>query len=323
MWDITIFDDVTYEAVVMTFTRHCKKWVFQKEETKEHKAHYQCRISLKKRLRQGAFVKVLSKQELWKKFHVSPTSTEIHNAQDFNYVMKNESRIEGPWMDSTSGIVIPEDVQEMKELRSWQNEIKIWATTGAYEKRKIRVIVDLVGNIGKTSIKRYLTWHDGDKVTVIPPMSDPKDFGRFVHSTIKPTTKCIIVDIPRGMTDEKQLKKLFSSIETVKDGSASEDRYKGNTKMFTPPKILIFMNFWPNREWMSSDRWDFRVIDKDNQLEIYNPNKRKEQVKPILRLMKKAEDSDDEETRPLKKGKAAVPGLGGGPAGPESESKEE
>lgn len=248
---------------------YCKKWGFSLERgTVNNHLHYQIMFSLVKKLTGASLIKLWATCSL-PSAHICPLSNAL--GDKFTYVCK-PGAIEGPWTSEDGEQEIPDDVEEMKMLRPWQDTLDKWAISKKWLPREVWILYDGPGGLGKTSFKRWIAWHRKDEVCVLPTFCDAKDFTRMVMSMRKDTTKCYIIDIPRGMDCPKMLKKLYSCIETLKDGSATEDRYKGRTVMFTPPRVLVFTNSAPNidkkRGWMSYDRWKFINVKDGNLVHL-------------------------------------------------------
>jgi len=266
-------DDVkTIYTLVRNFLKgYCKKWGFSLERgTVNNHLHYQIMFSLTKKLTGASLVKLWASCSL-PSAHMCPISN--NNQDKFTYVCK-PGAVEGPWTSEDGDQEIPEDVAEIKQLREWQDDLAKWAVLPKWLARKVKVLYDGPGGLGKTTLKRWLAWHGKGEIVVLPTFCDAKDFTRMVMSCRKDNTKCFVIDIPRGMDCPKMLKKLYSCIETLKDGSATEDRYKGKTVMFTPPRVLVLTNTAPNIDkrhgWMSYDRWDFINV-KDGKLISLTP----------------------------------------------------
>jgi len=235
-----------------------KTWCFQQEETKEAKKHWQGRLVLHKRKRLAELIKLVKGTAL-EGAHWSPTSTA--GSKTMSYVMKTDSRIAGPWTDKDVPEEIPEtpeDVADVDELLLWQESVINWAIQPTRESRLVWVLLDAKGNMGKSTFARYAKCKHRNVIMTLPPMSEAKDMARMIMSLNKKETKCWIIDIPRALTDEKVLKRIYACAETLKDGTAWDDRYKGRIVDFTPPRVLIITNTVPNIGWMSADRW--RII---------------------------------------------------------------
>jgi len=98
-WDITTWSDVVTEKgkkrINDVLTIIAEKSVWQVEESKAKNKHGQIRLRLKDKLRQGQVIELLKGHGL--EGHVSRTSKLVHAGKNFNYVMKEETRIDGPW----------------------------------------------------------------------------------------------------------------------------------------------------------------------------------------------------------------------------------
>lgn len=248
-----------YEDIDIVF-KFCKDyfkhWAFQKERSSDGYVHWQGRGSLIKKRTFGAF-KVIAHDAIHD-IHITITSKETHLAGNkFNYVMKADTRIEGPWTSEDKEMAyIPRQVREITELRPWQTSVirisKVWDT------RKIHCIVDENGNTGKSTLVSYMRCHDlGRK---IPFANDYKDIMRCVMDM--PTSNCYLIDIPRAISKDR-LFQMWGAIEEIKSGYAYDDRYSFKEKMFDCPQIFVFLNKKPDVEFLSNDRWVFHTIKMD------------------------------------------------------------
>lgn len=249
VWDMTIADGLFSVVQLKTLMKeHCKKWCFQLEEGKETGyKHYQCRVNFKSKQRITSIVKIFVGA------HVSPTSTV--NRDNMFYVTKDESRVAGPWKDDDP--YIPRQVREIAKLRPWQEGVislsKVWDT------RTINVIIDCVGNIGKTTLCSYMCVHRLG--TMIPFANDFKDIMRGVMD--RPKLGCYLIDLPRAISKDR-LYQLYGGIEMVKSGYAYDDRYKFQEEWFDCPAIFVFTNVVPDAALLSRDRWKlWEVVDNE------------------------------------------------------------
>lgn len=237
--------------IIVWLDEHCKKWAFQLEcgEETGYK-HYQGRVSLKVKTRLSTLINIT--KGTWT-FRWSIT----HDYKNEFYVMKEHTRIDGPWDDrNDKPIYVPRQIREIKELYPWQQSIidisLVWDT------RSIHCIIDPEGNKGKSILCTYMAVNRlGRK---IPYANNYKDIMRIVCDM--PTTKAYIVDLPRGV-DKRNLNGMFAAIEEIKSGYAWDDRYKFQEKFFDAPQIFVFTNIEPDRNSLSLDRWRFyNIIDK-------------------------------------------------------------
>ena len=251
VWDFTISCEKQpdYNKIRDACKQSCKKWVFQKEEGESGYIHWQGRISLKQKSRVGPHWD-------WGE-HWSPTSS-VNRDNDF-YVIKNHTRIEGPWKDCDP--FIPRQVLNIK-LKKWQQKIaddaSIWNT------RNINIIIDKEGGIGKSTLVNYLSCRG--LCRRIPAMESYKDFMRMVADC--PKSNLYLVDFPRAI-NKAQCQGFWAAIESVKDGYAYDDRYKFKECFFNCPNIWVFTNRRPDTELLSQDRWLFWEVS-EGELKLCN-----------------------------------------------------
>lgn len=262
VWDLTIptssgLEDLTHVGLVKTALQEwAKKWVFQEEISTEKKyQHFQIRMSLHKREREGSLAYKLKETAL--KGHLSATSTKA--SASFDYVMKADTRTRGPWKDTDEKVgKVPNDVARMKTLWPFQEKLRK-ECLGEADYRKIIVIVGLDGNNGKTGFRRWMQWHT--KAQYVPPIfGDMTKLLGFVCSF--PPNKVYIVDLPRGIKQNKKSKveDIWAGLEVIKGGDMYDWRHKGKAEMMSIPHIIVLTNEIPDRSLLSPDRWDIRYL---------------------------------------------------------------
>lgn len=254
VWDLTVpMDNCNSDELKAFFAEHCKKWCFQGEEGEETGyKHWQCRISLKTKIRKNQVLDLMS--EL--KGHVSRTSS-ANQKNDF-YVMKEDTRISGPYRDTD--LYVPWQYRNDVVWYPWQE--KVISIMGLIpSRRRIHIIVDRAGASGKSFLA---CWHGCRGLArVIPPLNDYKDLMRMMCDV--PNTHCLFVDIPRAL-DKKNLRGFFGAMETIKSGYAFDERYSFKEKWFDTPHIFVFSNKYPDMNLLTMDRWviwdmDFKMKD--------------------------------------------------------------
>lgn len=239
------------------FKKNCKKWGFQLEKGAKGTVHWQGRFSLKLKKR---FAQVLELMGGWEKVsYVAPTSNE--NRSNLFYVMKEETRLEGPWTDEDKEIYIPVDVRKIEKLRPFQKKLKKIATT--YHERRIDCVVDTIGCNGKTLFTRFMMVYGLGQL--LPFVNDFKDIMRMVMDL--PKAPCYFVDMPRAISKER-LFQFWAGIELVKTGYAYDDRYHFKQELFDPPRVIVFMNEMPDVSLLSRDRWKFWEIREEDLLAL-------------------------------------------------------
>lgn len=260
VWDITIPQkNWTVEQLHELFHDKCKKYAFQLEKGEQTDyMHYQCRISLHKKVRLSGLLKMFEKIG-----HFSPTSNE--GSKGTFYVMKDQTRVDGPWTDKNYD---PPRRQLKTVTKMLANGLYPWQQslidiTKEYDDRTIHIVIDHNGNTGKSSLCKMM-WQL--KIgQPIPPMQTAEDIVQFVKSL--PINKLYLIDMPRAMKKNK-LYGLYSGIETIKNGMLYDKRYKGQFEYIDEPNIIVFTNSPPKMKYLSHDRWNLWTV-KDKHLVEY------------------------------------------------------
>ena len=255
VWDITWkWEDEDIEKWKAFFTKYAKKWAYQKEKGDEGYVHGQGRISLVKKKRLCEMKALMDANDL-SGYHLSQTSNEVAKSGDLFYVMKEDTRIAGPWTDSDEEKIMTKQLAKIKQLYPYQNSIVEYLKT--WEDRKILCIVQPSGDVGKSGFCEYLEYHD--LAYEIPPMNDMQDIMQCVMSLDK-KWKAFTIDMPKAMKKEK-LAPFFAGLESLKNGVAYDKRYSFKKRRMDRPHIIIFTNSMPDTDLLSADRWDFRKIE--------------------------------------------------------------
>lgn len=267
MYDYTIPRDAyTIDELKSRLNTLCSRWVFQLEKGKEEGyEHYQCRISFKKKIR---YVTLKAKKKAGTEpltGHFSPTSNPTFLTGDNFYVMKEDTRMQGPWKDTDIAKVHTKqmDLFEKWELREYQKAIIKEAKI--FDLRKINLIYDPTGCCGKSLLSEFMEYHD--LAEEVPPFRMMDDIFQWVCT--RPVRPCYIVDMPRGMKKDR-LGDFYSGIEVIKNGVAYDKRYNAKKIRFDRPRIFIFTNTLPKFELMSKDRWEVWTIHNDFTYTIMN-----------------------------------------------------
>lgn len=240
-----------------------KSFVFQRERGgKTGYEHWQVRLSLWKKT-----TRAHARNLIWTGFQFpkegvsvyceptsNPTSTQ-NNA--FNYVMKLDTRVDGPWSDKDAPHYVPR--QFRMKPRKWQRQVL--DTANEFDDRKIDCIIDPQGGLGKSFImgKAWCKYR-------YPFISVVDDTARIIYSACdiligrqEREPKLMIVDVPRAF-NRKKMGSLMTAIEILKSGIISDSRNKFRHWEYDSPRIWVFMNFDVDLTLQSSDRWQFWTV---------------------------------------------------------------
>lgn len=119
--------------------------------------------------------------------------------------------------------------------------------------RKVKWIVDIKGNTGKSTFCDYLqAKHDAFIITG----GSHKDIAYDYQMQ-----KIVVFDLPRAYVDHKDIYKL---IEDFKNGRVFSTKYESCSKRVVGVKVAVFTNWQPDFEMLSEDRWDVTRLDDIN-----------------------------------------------------------
>lgn len=131
-------------------------------------------------------------------------------------------------------------------LRPWQEEV--WTAVENQTRRKITWCWEETGNVGKTVLADW--------------MASTKDAfccvgGKYADIALAyDCQEYVVFDLSR----EQHERVPYALLEGFKNGRIFSGKYASKNKLFKPAKVLIFANFEPDLEKMSSDRWDIHHI---------------------------------------------------------------
>ena len=250
------------DKFVEALKKIAKKWCFQEEKGDQTDyLHYQGRMTLisKKRPKQ-AHVLV---QKMFKGMHVSPTVKE--NRTDLYYVMKEDTRVDGPWTEKDAQRFVPE--QFRITLRPWQQTVLQMAQYK--DTRSINVIIDEEGGKGKSTLAGYAVFQLGYYFVAVHDSVERMvaSVCDMLMSDQARNPKCFFVDIPRSFR-KSRMKSLFLAIEQIKNGWVSDSRYHYRQWGFNTPCVWVFCNRPIRTKYLSKDRWRLFMF-QDEQLVPY------------------------------------------------------
>lgn len=272
VWDFTCGECFSNKDEIISLLKEfCKKWCFQLEkgEGENGYIHFQGRLSLKEKRRRKQV-----KEKFPKGFYFTPTSNE--NKRNMFYVMKEHTRIDGPWSDKDKVIYIPRQYRGMLETMKPFQQV-IWDSYDIFEPRKINIIINESGNVGKTVIASLCELHG--RGIDLPPINDGEKLIQSTCDILMATENrapgIVFIDIPRAMKQDK-LRGIFTAIEQIKKGKVYDQRYNYKMWWFDSPQIWVFVNEPPKTKWLSHDRWNKWEIENDELIKyIEDENARK------------------------------------------------
>lgn len=254
-------DLVTFVTAMRSLS---KKWTFQLEKAPTTgKLHYQGRMSLFKKKRQPELVKLLQDTVL-PNMYVSESSQNSRNTEAF-YTLKLDTRVEGPWSDTTwkEPEYIPRQYRGLLDrVHPWQKDVLDSRHT--FNDRIVHLVYDPLGNNGKSTVAALASLHYGGYD--LPPVGDHKELTQMLCDMLMAkddrTPSFVFIDLPRALTcDAKRFSPFMVAIEQIKKGHVADARYHYKDWWYDSPQVWVMCNHLPDVTMMSQDRWRFHTIE--------------------------------------------------------------
>lgn len=262
--------EISIEDIKNWCTQYGKHWAFQLEKgMASGYLHYQGRISLVEKLRLSTLITLVKKPAAGNCMltaHFSYTHTS--NTRCFDYVIKEATRVDGPWTDKDPKpkVLTDDEIEDLKMLEdnAYPFQNSVLEISQIKDRRRINVIFGPTGGDGKSTICNVLDAKD--IALIVPPLNNYKELIQYVASMMEfNPKKCCIFDMPRSINKDT-LYQLYAAIETVKSGKVFDTRYKGRQVKFNSPVIWVFTNIMPDVNMLSKDRWVYWKINSKKEL---------------------------------------------------------
>ena len=232
----------------------CKKFIFQEEVGEMGTPHLQGSIWLIKKERITALKKIIHNTIHWEPMRNEKASIDYCSNED-----KRNGKV---W-----SFGFPKPIIIIKDLYKWQQSIVNLVELEA-SKRNIIWIYDEKGNNGKTELMKYLVHkkqavfsYGGKCSDIINLAFNNKE---YLECSDKPI---MIYNFGRDICNENI---SYKSMEQIKDGCISNNKYECGCFIFNSPHILVFANCLPRRRALTDDRIKIYTIFNEELL-IYNP----------------------------------------------------
>lgn len=224
------FNDV--EKLETIFKHECDWFVFQEERGENGTLHLQGTIKLKKKQR-------LTDLKKWNNsIHWESTKCV---SKSIAYCSKEATRQGKQWI---YGIEMPEAI-DIEEPYGWQLQV-MDIIKSKPDKRTIHWFWEKTGNVGKTTLCKYLVVKYG-AIILSGKSTD------MYHALSKAKNKNIIlIDVPRTAVGYIN----YGAIESIKNGLIFSGKYEGCQLVFNCPHVIVFSNEKPDTKALSEDRWN-------------------------------------------------------------------
>lgn len=255
-----------------------KEYVFQQERGQPSEKYPQGYLHWQGR---GRLIVKRRENEIKGKFmhhgDFSYTTNKAFLEKNFCYVMKADSRVEGPWTDKdfVAPPVLTRQLKDFLEhdMFSWQKAVLKFAKE--VDDRWITLIFDKIGHSGKSIMAEYMEYEQ--IAFEVPPFRGMEDIMQFCMGF--KSYPCYMVDLPRAMKKDK-MADFYAGLECLKNGVLYDKRYKGQKRRIDRPQILVFTNVLPDPKFMSLDRWRCFEMNPDKILCPFDLSERLKEDEP-------------------------------------------
>jgi len=237
-WELTLpINGQTWKDIHRFLSTFCNKFAFQEEKgTTTGYPHYQIRIRTEKQYRWAELKKRFENSPL-AHAHMKPTSTKA--SKNFDYVIKSDTRVNGPWTESSnqdelSVADLKLDIIE-KSPYPWQSTVKALIEQEPHP-RRINIIIEPNGNHGKSSFIKYM--HVTKRIYNVHIYDDATKMMGLVINHVKknPKTNAFTFDFNKTFSKQKEIA-VYDCVESVKNGMLVDWRYDCKEMVIANPHI--------------------------------------------------------------------------------------
>lgn len=274
-FDATFWDEkgiITPKKLGLALKTISDQFVFQLEKgSLNNKMHYQIRMKLRTPNNKMVILKKLNEILCTdiKSLVIQPTCNKCFLNDDFDYCLKEETRVDGPWTDATEFITLEKPWHIISEEQLYPFQRSIINSVSEINDRNCCLLLDFKGNAGKSALCNYIDYY---KLGCdLPPSNDYKDVIQSLQNMIESgkNTRLLTLDLQRAMP-KKNLNGLFCAIEQIKKGKIYDFRNRYTESWIGSPQIWVIMNTVPDIDCLSWDRWKYYQIIDNNLVRIKN-----------------------------------------------------
>lgn len=218
-------------------------YIFQEETGKDGTPHLQGVFKSK------TTIKFSTLKKLFPRAHWEVTKSWSKSVE---YCSKEETRTGKIYCSNDIKLpVVVKDPLADKKLYKWQKKI-IKLLDETPDDRSIYWFWESTGNVGKSSLVKHIYLKYKNEVVIANGKGN--DVRNQINNHIninKNNIKIAILDISR--TSEEFVS--YEVIEQIKNGLMYSGKYEGGVCCFNSPHVIVFANFEPKLDSLSSDRW--------------------------------------------------------------------
>lgn len=228
----------------------CDKYILAKEIGEQGTPHLQGAFVLKRKDRFSSIFKKL-------KFTCHLEKMIGNWKQQVEYCSKEGDIIINYSIDYDD---IPIKCLKDEDLYQWQKDIMEFLKLEP-DDRTINWFWEDIGGVGKSQFTKYLGMKHNARIIQKGNYSDIMN-----HVFLASNMRIFVVDVPRSSGHNVS----YNALESIKSGIIFNSKYETGQKFINCPHILVFANTPPDREQMSSDRWNVVDIRERYYLDKFN-----------------------------------------------------
>lgn len=221
--------------------------------------HYQGYLNLKMKARPKSLAKTLNYDFCG--IEMSACSTAGKAALQ-KYVMKDETRQDGPWSDQPT--LAHDDIKVIKDAPYPYQKTILDEVKGRPHHRILNWVIDSKGNQGKSSFAKYVVVN---KVGLSLTYGKTSDILNLVSKFDK--QRFYLFDLSRTKPKDIDSNDVYATLESIKNGYFINTKYETGVWINDPSHVWVFCNHPPATERMSKDRWQVWSLTETHALAPY------------------------------------------------------
>lgn len=247
-------------------------YAFQMEKgSKSNRLHWQGNVKFKKPITGPDLRKAFkagvrqNAQDEWIYYGAGCLTTSPTHSLDYStlYSLKEDTRVEGsPQYIFPENTYLGKDLVAYESMYPWQKSIIDMIIGQHPDERAIHLVVDPVGNSGKSTLSKGLGYkHDA---CVMPlGLTSAQMKSAIVGNGPK---SIYVIDLPRN---NRSYVEIFDTIEEIKRGFVISCFHGKLQQLYmTRPHVVCFTNEVPDLSYLSMDMWNiYTISSSDKRLE--------------------------------------------------------
>jgi hypothetical protein len=261
------------EKITRVLEQHCSQWVFQLERGEQTGyVHFQGRMRLREK---GYVPKVLREwpATVLPGVHLSVTTCRAFTTRNFDYVTKDETRVQGPWTERDVRLNSEQLAAFVASgIRPWHRAVV--DTLRQQDHSHIDLLVHTAASqLDRVDWAVFKEWLQHQKLSyqVQAGVEQPQHLLRCVFNLPPQPGYTVTLPVYRLDRDGLRLRKFLNAIEDVKCGESHDPRWNHRERIVRDrPRVLVSATAHPGRDVLSA-HWRCWMIDEAGQLVPFTP----------------------------------------------------